>query len=244
MINNNEISVNPAALPQQSQGARIGFSNSSTWTCPSGITEITVQLWSAAGGGGGGGAGSADDNKGCEVGFYGCRVGGQGGKGGDGGYIRQIVNVTPGATYNITIGLGGAGGVAPCATSGSGFSGSDGGSSSFGGVLTAPGGSGGQGGIAISPGCWPNPCPSCAVGFQGANGSVINYNSNEVSVGIQSQSSPISYIPSGYVTTMVTVTPQSLGGSGGNGGHKAGTTCGGCPANGVVGQNGFCVISY
>ena len=37
------------------QGAKIGFSSSTTWTCPAAITQVTVELWGGGGGGRGGG---------------------------------------------------------------------------------------------------------------------------------------------------------------------------------------------
>jgi hypothetical protein len=146
IINNNEISVNPAALPQQSQGARIGFSNSSTWTCPAGVTQIQVELW--GGGGGGGGAWTA----------YGSCSSSQGGNGGNGGYVKSIINVNEGTTYNISIGNGGNGG-----GWGGGFvyDGQSGGTTSFGGILFSPGGSAGLKG-------------NCS-GNSGVNGSITNF---------------------------------------------------------------------
>jgi hypothetical protein len=93
-------------------GSRIGFSNNSTWTCPAGVTQITVQLW---GGGGGGGAGSRPSGnlgcKPCNNSIY-AESSGDGGNGGKGGYNRGTITVVPGTTYNITIGAGGVGGVA------------------------------------------------------------------------------------------------------------------------------------
>jgi hypothetical protein len=69
---------------------RIGFSSSSNWTCPVGITQIMVELWGA--GGGGGSPPTAP-----------------GGNGGNGGYIKQIISVIPNNIYNIQIGSGGTG---------------------------------------------------------------------------------------------------------------------------------------
>lgn len=57
----------------------------SPWVAPAGVTEAEFEIWGSGGGGSGGGGG------------------------GSGGYIKAIVSVTPGQTYNITVGQGGAG---------------------------------------------------------------------------------------------------------------------------------------
>jgi hypothetical protein len=101
------------------------FTTSDTWTAPGGVTEITAEAW----GGGGGGATNAGNT-------------GLGG-GGGGAYASSTISVTPGATYNITIGSGGIPGL-------------DGGATEFedGSQLSAEGGSsgndsdGGAGGLA------------------------------------------------------------------------------------------------
>lgn len=85
------------------------FTSSGRFTVPDGVTEIDVYL---VGGGGGGG----------EEGSY-----GPSGAGG-GGYCKlDTFAVTPGTSYTVTIGAGGA-------------EGRNGGSSSFGNLLTAAGG--------------------------------------------------------------------------------------------------------
>jgi hypothetical protein len=99
------------------------FGTSSTWTCPTGVTQALVSV--VGGGGGGGGTNFTND----------------GGYGGLGGVGIGVVSVTPSTIYTITVGAGGAG------NNGAG-GGSAGGTSSFGpqggGVLiTATGGSGG-----------------------------------------------------------------------------------------------------
>lgn len=67
-----------------------------TWTCPAGVTRIKVQCWGA--GGGGGTPTTTTTSPG-------------GGGGGGGGYAENDnFAVTPGVTYNIDVGLGGAAG--------------------------------------------------------------------------------------------------------------------------------------
>ncbi|MGP8216503.1 MAG: hypothetical protein ACLQQ4_13125 [Bacteroidia bacterium] len=63
------------------------------WTCPCGVSSVTVQLWGAGGGGGAGG-----DNAGAVVPF----------SGGGGGYVAGTLNVTAGTTYSVVVGAGGA----------------------------------------------------------------------------------------------------------------------------------------
>lgn len=78
---------------------------SGTWTCPAGVTSITVQAW---GPGSGGWGGSTSGNGGS----------GQGGIGGCGGaYASKTLPVTPGTAYPFAAGTGGAGGSANTAGS-------------------------------------------------------------------------------------------------------------------------------
>lgn len=65
-----------------------------TFTVPSGVTSITVEVWGA--GGGGGNSNNTTNN------------GGAGG--GGGGYARKaLIGLTPGTTYTVTVGAGGIG---------------------------------------------------------------------------------------------------------------------------------------
>jgi hypothetical protein len=106
--------------PQGTTGTVL--SGSSTWTCPAGVTQITVTL---IGGGGGASSGSSSTN----------------GTGGGGAECTVYTfTVVPGNVYSFSVGAGGAGGAA------SGNAGSNGGNSTFtvGSVTAiAHGGSGG-----------------------------------------------------------------------------------------------------
>jgi hypothetical protein len=103
------------------------FNSSGTFIVPPGVTSITVQAWGAGGGSAGGG------------------IGGRAG-GGGGAFATKIIAVTPGTSYTVTVGSGGA-------------PGSTGGNSSFGVEVIAVGGSngsgltGGNGGLASA--CTP-----------------------------------------------------------------------------------------
>jgi hypothetical protein len=70
---------------------KVVYTSTGTWTCPPGVTSITVEAWGA---GGGGTIGAADK-------------GYTGGGGGGGAYAKlNTVTVTPGISYNFTIGGG------------------------------------------------------------------------------------------------------------------------------------------
>jgi hypothetical protein len=66
----------------------ITFPTTTTWTCPAGVTQITIEAW--GGGGAGGGA----------TGFPSAGGGGAGGA-----YVKNTtLSVTPGSSYNVTVG--------------------------------------------------------------------------------------------------------------------------------------------
>lgn len=109
----------PATYTQNQQA----FTASGTFTVPAGVTAVYV-----SGIGGGGGAGGKNTSS--------YSTGG----GGSGQYcIRKKFSVTPGQVISVTIGAGGSGGTI------SGTSGSSGGATTFGALLTLSGGSGSPG---------------------------------------------------------------------------------------------------
>ena len=218
---------NSSTLP--SQGVKIGFDSSTTWTCPAGVNQITVELWGA--GGGAGWSYWMDCGAACKP----------GGNGGNGGYAKAILNVIPGNNYSITIGLGGAlgnpnwvgnigqPGVPNCnycygeSKPLGGESGHNGQVSSFNNTLYADGGQGGTSAISSTVG-----------GINGTSGSIINYTYPITNYGTRS------YIPSNYLTPI----PVS-GANGGISQHYV--CCGGavwCSQQESPGENGYCVISY
>ena len=216
----------------------IGFSSSSTWTCPTGVTQIMVQLWGGAGGAGADGGYYYNGS----IGIVGC-----GGKGGRGGYNMAIINVVPGNVYSISIGTGGTGGsynrwvyIGQIQGTGAQTSATDGQSSSFGGnILNAQGGTAGS----SSPATTSN--FPLASGNDGVNGTVINYQSNLVSFNTFSQvSSNMSYIPTGYLQSTLTPNPFSVGGVPAGVGAIPVCYAGDYPLSSGSGENGFCVISY
>lgn len=68
------------------------FTASGSWLCPAGVRQIIIECWGAGGAGGG-------------------RTASGGAAGGGGGAYakKNVVSVTPGLTYNFTVGLGGVG---------------------------------------------------------------------------------------------------------------------------------------
>ena len=105
------------------------FTSSGTWTRPSGITKIIVEV--QAGGGGAGGSVGASTYRG-------------GDGGGAGGYSKKFIDVSAISSETVTIGTGGSGGSGAA-------SGSAGGTSSFGSHCSATGGSGGTYNGLIGP---------------------------------------------------------------------------------------------
>lgn len=112
------------------------FERSTVVTFPQDVLSVTVELWGAGGGGGGG----SDDS---------YTEGGAGGGGGaSGGYVRTAIRLTPGRSYALIVGRGGAGGTAVGNGAAIAARGRDGGDSAVcdGGspIIVAPGGSGGE----------------------------------------------------------------------------------------------------
>ena len=99
------------------------FTASGNWTCPAGVTRVTVMLAGGGGGGAGGGLGAA--------GIAGASTIAK----------TTIVEVTAGTVYAITIGAGGLRGY------NQGVAGSVGGTTSFGSLATSVGSSGGVGNV-------------------------------------------------------------------------------------------------
>jgi len=232
-----------------SQGVKLGFALSSSWTCPSGVNQIQVELWGAGGGAGGRAAFRCGNTSGGScVGLCASPLGGfKGGDGGKGGYVKQVISVTPGQVYNVTIGQGGnAGNQGPDATSTyctnnhplcNGANGTIGGSSSFHGIVIANGGTGGIGGqMSYMSGTSVFLYASCSVpngiGLNGIDASVLNYSYPPQTSGTRT------YLPTGYVTNY----PSSFAPGGISFGITNPYTT--IPAAATAGENGFCLITY
>ena len=99
------------------------FQDSGSWTCPAGVTSVQALIVA------GGGSGS---------------IGGGGGGGGAGGLVySSSISVTPGVTYPIVVGAGGAG-----VTGGPDINGTAGQNSSFNGLVAIGGGQGAHNGYS------------------------------------------------------------------------------------------------
>jgi hypothetical protein len=213
-----------------SQGVKIGFSSSTTWTCPAGVTQITIELW---GGGGGGPRCWKSTETNCSLsGLSQIWIGGSGGKG---GYTKGQLIVVPGQTYNINIGSGGAPGTVnpstPCQPGWGtkmmgGGPGQNGGSSTFGvTLLTAQGGTGGTAASSTSN------------GINGIDGQIVNFNHS-----VQTSPSGRSYLPSSYLALPPTCCSSNgtTGDLSSSNAYEAGTSL----HQPTAGENGYCVISY
>lgn len=121
----------PSPYPGQSffgSGSIQVFSSSGTFIVPPGVTRIRVRVWGA--GGSGGIAVASARNKAASG-------------GGGGGHCIKVIDTTPGTSYTVTVGAGGA------AVSGTSVqAGNAGGTSSFGSVCSATGGGAGQAGAS------------------------------------------------------------------------------------------------
>lgn len=105
------------------------FTSSGTWTRPSGITKVIMEVQGAGGGGGGQSGGD------------------RGGSGGAGGYAKKFLDVSSISTSTITIGAAGTGGAA--ATPGPGSAGVAGGASSWADGTNTITGNGGAQGLSV-----------------------------------------------------------------------------------------------
>lgn len=126
------------------------YINSGTYVVPPGVTRIRVRVWGAGGSGG----------CTCEIAQAGLAAGG-----GGGGFGMKVIDTTPGTSYTVTVGAGGA------AVNGAvRNNGNAGGTSSFGTAVTCTGGGGG----AANGG---NAGPLTAAGGTGgtSTGGDVNY---------------------------------------------------------------------
>jgi hypothetical protein len=179
-----------------------------SWTCPADVSSVVVECWGAGGGGGG-----ANANY----------VAGGGGAGGS--YVRYTNSVTPGATYNLTVGTGGIGGFDTTlngATGGSSYFGNTTAGSSSGASVLAVGGAGGTG--------------SGTLGTSGTETSSLPGGAGSTSGNIPT--SGVGFAANVAGSSGGTSTPGGSGtatsGAGGNGAGLAGSSAGGAGGAAVV----------
>lgn len=158
LLNNGNNTTSWGALP----GYVLDFqeySGNSTWTKPSGASVVYVEL---VGGGAGGGAGAR---------FATTSIRNGGGGGAAGVYVWKLFMATDlSGSVPITIGAGGSGGVATTGDTQPGFTGNNGGNTSFGSYLYSDVSSGGIGGANVSTISGGRPSYRGAVGFNAASG--------------------------------------------------------------------------
>lgn len=220
---------------------RFTTTGTTSWTCPAGVNNVEVLV--VAGGGGGGG---------------GFDTWAGGGGGGAGGLIyRDNYAVSPGSSYTVTVGDGGAGGVG----SNSPRYGASGQNSLF-DSLIAVGGSGGNawnsstgstaptggsgGGGQNSSGPFPGAAGTAGQGHNGGPGMAYTGN-NQSSAGGGGGAGGVGGGPTtahgggGGLGLAFDITGTSViyaaGGGGGGGVYGGGSQCGGFGGNGT-GQNG------
>ena len=205
------------------------FTSSGTWTRPSGISSVMVQVI-----GGGGGGGSAPGGT--------LNTLSTGGGGGGGGFSQIYIDVSSLASETVTVGAAGAGGPD---TTNPGQTGSTGGTSSFGAYATA---TGGNGGLSMYFGSFV----SIAAGGSGGTGGSGNINTDGYPgatgiihplISLSSGHGGGSYLGGGGASVYLAgtgfnagFTPATLGGGGsGAGQFNSGTGgAGGAGASGVV----------
>jgi len=138
IIASNAQGSSTTTLTIQTTNSVYTYSNSTTWVCPSNVTSVQVECW------GGGGAGGSASKPVSPVSY--------GGGGAGGAYAKTISHpVTPGTTYYITVGAGGAN---SSSTNGTTVSGGDSWFNSSNtlsnALVVARGGPGGASGISAS----------------------------------------------------------------------------------------------
>jgi hypothetical protein len=189
------------------------FTANGTFAVPSNVTRIKVELW---GGGGGGGKGNNPS--------------GNGGGGGAGGYACNVFNVTGGANYSVTVGVGGTSTVAGTFSSFGTLLGASGGSAG-GNASVSVNGSGGSGGTVTNS----------LVSYTGATGEVggIYAGGNGASA-----LGPIGGT-GGYGSATASNGGSVVGGNAtGPGGGGGGSSAGSNPALGGTGGPGLVIVYY
>ena len=230
-------------------GLGINTVGASTWTCPAGVTAVTIEAW-----GGGGAGGSANGTS--------SSVDAEGGGGASGAYVKKSAyTVTPNSVYNIFIGSGGNATTASTfadnvqVTSGIGESASTGSWFNSATTIYASGGTAGYaaytqsssrsaaqgcpGGVGSSTGCLPSSGATITAGNSGATGQTTTNN-----WGGAGASAPNGSINGGAGGAQ-NPTKNSAGfagttpGGGGSGAYSTGITY-----QGGAGGNGQVIVTY
>jgi hypothetical protein len=171
------------------------------WTVPAGVTRIMVEVW------GGGGGSSFDD--------YTPNTGGHMWGGAGGGYAKGVYSVTPGAVYNVTVGIGGTGNY-----SGSGQNGTP---SSFGSLVVATGGGACQSCIVTAAAAATNQVPLGGTGTAGLLTMTGGNGFNAITYKEETYNSNPNY-PTGWTSDYRILAGQGGQGANGGAGGRSGVT--------------------
>jgi hypothetical protein len=212
------------------------FLDSGSWTCPAGVTSVQALI--VAGGGGGGSHNGADKG---------------GGGGGAGGLVySSSVTVTPGVTYPVVVGQGGAGG-----TSGSNAPGFNGQNSNFANLIAIGGGggaqgigggpyagvAGGSGGGGTADGVGSNGAPGAGTYGQGNSSSANTSTNNSAGGGGAGGAGSGNTASTGGaggagLTLSISGTSTTYAGGGGGGAYSGTSGLGGSGGGGNAGAQG------
>jgi hypothetical protein len=191
------------------------FNTNGTFTVPTNVTRIKVEMW---GGGGGGGKGNSS--------------GWNGGGGGAGGYTFNVFSVIPGTNFPVTVGIGGTNTIAGTFSSFGTMLGAAGGGAGTNAASNANGG-GGVGGTTT------NSIVSFAGNAGGAGGSVggVGGGNGASALGPLGGAGGLGGVSSG-------ISSAAGGNANGPGGGGGGSSAGSNPALGGTGGPGLVIIYY
>lgn len=193
------------------------FTANGSFVVPSGVTTIYISA-TAAGGGGGGGTNN----------------GGGGGGGGAGRFaLKNSYTVVPGATYAITIGIPGNGGVGGA----TGAAGQSGGNTVVGSLLTLQGGGGGDRGGPLGGGGGGTPGGGAGTDPRGYGGDGGSGASNPFGTGAGAGRAGSG---TGKVGSGTEGFGYGAGGAGGGAAYGSATSSG----NGTAGMPGIVIIEW
>lgn len=205
--------IDYSALYSSLTTLRATISSTQSYTIPAGVTAIRIELQAGGGGGSSGTCCSCNPGEG----------------GGGGGAVSACFPVTPGTSYTVTIGGGGAG--ANQCGSDCTAAGSPGGTSSFGSVATATGGNGGGVNSGASGGSGSSTANFYAIRAGGSTTATSGCNP-----GTPGGTSWLG--TNGVCSGACSFSSTPTQGGGGAGGHGS-STC-----NGQSGAAGVCLIYY
>lgn len=208
------------------------YTSSDTWTKPTNLDFIIVEVIGAGGGGGGCAASGAT----------GANASSGGGAGGHG--IKKIAAGSLGTTETVTIGALGAGGSAGANP------GSTGGTSSFGSHVSCTGGTGGGAGTIVTAALTYKPTGTATAGGTSSGGDINHngrsgergYASGVEDVGVGGQGGDSTYGVAGSTTRGASATSNGNSASGYGAGGGGGADANNAAASGGNGAAGIIIV--